>query len=166
MTPAFGFGAQVAQVEVDQETGLVEVKQMWTAHDCGTVINPRAVEGQLAGSIQMGLGYALSEQFVMDGGKTLNTNFLDYKMPNALDMPPSEVVHIETYEPEGPLGAKECGEGLASPRPRPLPMRSITPPATAARTCPSPRRRFCKACKKVSGRRGRRNRCDSRYLSK
>ena len=115
VTPAFGFGAQVALVEVDQETGLVEVKQMWTAHDCGTVINPRAVEGQLAGSIQMGLGYALSEQFVMDGGKTLNTNFLDYKMPNALDMPPSEVVHVETYEPEGPLGAKECGEGLASP---------------------------------------------------
>jgi 4-hydroxybenzoyl-CoA reductase alpha subunit len=115
VTPAFGFGAQVAQVEVDRETGLVEVQQMWTAHDCGTVINPRAVEGQLAGSIQMGLGYALSEQFVMDGGKTLNANFLDYKMPNALDMPPSEVAHVDTYEPEGPMGAKECGEGLASP---------------------------------------------------
>ncbi len=115
VTPAFGFGAQVALVEVDRETGLVEVQQMWTAHDCGTVINPRAVEGQLAGSIQMGLGYALSEQFVMDGGKTLNANFLDYKMPTALDMPPSEVVHVDTYEPEGPMGAKECGEGLASP---------------------------------------------------
>jgi 4-hydroxybenzoyl-CoA reductase alpha subunit len=115
VTPAFGFGAQVALVEVDRETGLVEVQQMWTAHDCGTVINPRGVEGQLAGSIQMGLGYALSEQFVMDGGKTLNANFLDYKMPNALDMPPSEVAHVDTYEPEGPMGAKECGEGLASP---------------------------------------------------
>lgn len=115
VTPAFGFGAQVAEVEVDRQTGLVEVKQMWTAHDCGTVINPRSVEGQLAGSIQMGLGYALSEQFVMDDGKTLNTNFLDYKMPTATDMPPSEVVHIDTYEPEGPMGAKECGEGLASP---------------------------------------------------
>jgi len=115
VTPAFGFGAQVAHVEVDRETGLVEVKQMWTAHDCGTVINPRGVEGQLAGSIQMGLGYALSEQFVMDGGKTLNTNFLDYKMPSAVDMPPSEVVHVDTYEPEGPMGAKEAGEGLASP---------------------------------------------------
>ena len=115
VTPAFGFGAQVALVEVDQETGLVEVKQMWTAHDCGTVINPRAVEGQLAGSIQMGLGYALSEQFVMDGGQTVNANFLDYKMPSALDMPPSEVAHVDTYEPEGPMGAKECGEGLASP---------------------------------------------------
>lgn len=115
VTPAFSFGAQIAQVEVDQETGLVEVKQMWTAHDIGTVVNPRAVEGQLAGSIQMGLGYALSEQFVMKDGKTLNPNFLDYKMPSALDMPPSALEHIETYEPEGPMGAKECGEGLASP---------------------------------------------------
>jgi 4-hydroxybenzoyl-CoA reductase subunit alpha len=115
VTPAFGFGAQVAEVEVDRETGIVEVKKMWTAHDCGTVINPKGVEGQLAGSIQMGLGYALSEQFVMEEGRTLNTNFLDYKMPTALDMPPGEVVHVETYEPEGPMGAKECGEGLASP---------------------------------------------------
>lgn len=115
VTPAFGFGAQVAEVEVDRQTGLVEVKQMWTAHDCGTVINPRSVEGQLAGSIQMGLGYALSEQFVMDGGRTLNTSFVDYKMPTAADMPPSQVVHVDTYEPEGPMGAKEAGEGLASP---------------------------------------------------
>ncbi len=115
VTPAFGFGAQVAEVEVDSETGKVEVKHMWTAHDCGTVINPRSVEGQLAGSIQMGLGYALSERFVMDGGTTLTTDFADYKMPMAMDMPPSEVVHVDTYEPEGPMGAKECGEGLASP---------------------------------------------------
>jgi len=63
----------------------------------------------------MGLGYALSEQFVMEGGKTLNTDFADYKMPMAMDMPPSKVVHIDTYEPEGPMGAKEAGEGLASP---------------------------------------------------
>lgn len=115
VTPAFGFGAQVAEVEVDKETGLVKVKEMWTAHDCGTVINPRSVEGQLAGSIQMGLGYALSEQFVMDGGKTINTNFADYKMPTAMDMPKSNVTHVDTYEIEGPMGAKECGEGLASP---------------------------------------------------
>ncbi|MDR3553257.1 MAG: molybdopterin-dependent oxidoreductase [Syntrophobacteraceae bacterium] len=115
VTPAFSFGAQVAEVEVDKKTGIVDVKKFWTAHDCGTVINPRAAEGQLEGSIQMGLGYALSEQFIMDGGKTLNTNFLDYKMPNAMDMPPSEVVHLDTYEPEGPMGAKEAGEGLAIP---------------------------------------------------
>ena len=63
----------------------------------------------------MGLGYALSEQFIMAEGKTLNTTFLDYKMANAMDMPPGESVCIETYEPEGPMGAKEAGEGLASP---------------------------------------------------
>ncbi|SPF50858.1 4-hydroxybenzoyl-CoA reductase subunit alpha [Syntrophobacter sp. SbD1] len=115
VTPAFSFGAQVAEVEVDKQTGIVEVKKFWTAHDCGTVVNPKAVEGQLEGAIQMGLGYTLSEQFIMDGGKTLNTHFLDYKMPNAMDMPPSEVAHIDTYEPEGPMGAKEAGEGLAIP---------------------------------------------------
>ena len=115
VTPAFSFGAQVAEVGVDKQTGIVDVKKIWTAHDCGTVVNPKAVEGQLEGSIQMGLGYALSEQFVMEGGRTLNTHFLDYKMPNAMDMPPSEVAHIDTYEPEGPMGAKEAGEGLAIP---------------------------------------------------
>ena len=115
VTPAFSFGAQVAHVAVDKETGVVQVKKMWTAHDCGTVINPMAVEGQLEGSIHMGLGYALCEQFVMDKGKTLTTTFLDYKIPTALDMPPGESVCIETYEPEGPMGAKEAGEGLASP---------------------------------------------------
>ncbi len=115
VTPAFSFGAQTAEVEVDQETGLVEVKKMCTAHDCGTVINPTSVEGQLEGSIHMGLGYALTENFVMEKGKTLNTTFLDYKIPNAMDMPPGESVCIETYEPEGPMGAKEAGEGLVSP---------------------------------------------------
>ena len=115
VTPAFSFGAQVAEVEVDQETGVVQVKKMYTAHDCGTVINPMAVEGQLEGSIHMGLGYALSEELVMEGGKTLSNTFLDYKLPTALDMPPGESVCIETYEPEGPMGAKEAGEGLASP---------------------------------------------------
>ncbi|MCF8084062.1 MAG: xanthine dehydrogenase family protein molybdopterin-binding subunit [Deltaproteobacteria bacterium] len=115
VTPAFSFGAQVAEVDVDMETGQVTVEKMWTAHDCGTVINHMAVEGQLEGSIHMGLGYALSEQFVMEEGKTLNTTFLDYKMPNAMDMPPGASVCIETYEEEGPMGAKEAGEGLVSP---------------------------------------------------
>ncbi|NLD37857.1 MAG: molybdopterin-dependent oxidoreductase [Desulfatiglans sp.] len=115
VTPAFSFGAQVAEVEVDEKTGKVEVKKMWTAHDCGTVLNPVSVEGQLEGSIHMGLGYVLSEQFAMEKGKTLNTTFLDYKMPSALDMPVSESICIETYEPEGPYGAKEAGEGLVGP---------------------------------------------------
>jgi 4-hydroxybenzoyl-CoA reductase subunit alpha len=115
VTPAFSFGTQVAQVHVDKETGIVKVEKMWTAHDCGTVINPMSVEGQLEGSIHMGLGYALSEQLIIEEGKTLNTTFLDYKIPNAMDMPPGESKCIDTYEPEGPMGAKEAGEGLVSP---------------------------------------------------
>ena len=88
---------------------------MTTAHDCGTPINPMAVEGQLEGSVHMGLGYALCEQFIMKEGKTLTTTFLDYKIPCAEDMPPGVSVHIDTYEPDGPFGAKEAGEGLVSP---------------------------------------------------
>ncbi|MCG6908884.1 MAG: xanthine dehydrogenase family protein molybdopterin-binding subunit [Deltaproteobacteria bacterium] len=115
VTPAFSFGAQVAEVDVDEQTGVVQVKQMYTAHDCGTVINPMSVEGQLQGSIHMGLGYALSEELVMEKGRTLTNTFLDYKLLTAMDMPPGESVCIETYEPDGPFGAKEAGEGLASP---------------------------------------------------
>lgn len=115
VSPAFSFGAQVAEVSVDPETGSVKVEQMYTAHDCGVAINKMAVEGQLEGAIHMGLGYTLMENFVMEGGRTLNTHFLDYKIPAAQDMPPSHYAEIETYEPEGPYGAKEAGEGLAIP---------------------------------------------------
>ncbi len=115
VTPAFSFGAQVISVSVDQETGITRVEQAWTAHDVGTVINPMAVDGQLQGSLQMALGYALSEELVHQEGKPKNPSFLDYKMPCALDMPTSEAVCIETYEPEGAMGAKEVGEGLVAP---------------------------------------------------
>ncbi len=115
VTPTFSFGAQVAEVVVDGETGLVQVEQMYTAHDCGVPLNPLAVEGQLEGSIHMGLGYALSEELVMDGPRTVNTTLLDYKMPAAEDMPASEAVEIITTDSEGPFGAKEVGEGLVSP---------------------------------------------------
>ncbi len=116
VSPAFSFGAQVAEVSVDTETGLVTVEKMYTAHDCGVPINKMAVEGQLEGAVHMGLGYALMEDLVMDDkGRTLNTSFLDYKIPAAEDMPPGESVEIDTYEPLGPFGAKEAGEGLAIP---------------------------------------------------
>ena len=115
VTPAFSFGAQVAEVNVDTETGLVAVERIYTAHDCGVPINQMAVEGQLEGSVHMGLGYALSEELKTVDGRTLNDTFLDYKIPAAEDMPPGEAEHIVTYEPEGPFGAKEAGEGLVSP---------------------------------------------------
>ncbi len=116
VTPAFSFGAQVAEVEVDEETGLVRPLKVWTAHDCGVPINKLGVEGQLDGSIHMGLGYALCEELKDDGGgRTLNTTFLDYKIPAAEDMPASECCEVITHEPAGPYGAKEAGEGLVSP---------------------------------------------------
>jgi len=115
VSPAFSFGAQVADVSVDTETGVVTVEQMYTAHDCGTEINPLLVEGQLEGSIQMSLGYALCEELHMERGRTLNTTLLDYKVPVAADMPPSRSTTVESYEPDGPFGAKEVGEGLACP---------------------------------------------------
>lgn len=115
VTPAFSFGAQVAEVEVDLETGVVSVVGMWTAHDCGVALNPQGVEGQLEGSIHMGLGYALTENLIMEEGRTLTNTFLDYKIPTALDMPPSISTTVDTYEEEGPFGAKEAGEGLVSP---------------------------------------------------
>ncbi|MBW2525091.1 MAG: molybdopterin-dependent oxidoreductase [Deltaproteobacteria bacterium] len=115
VSPAFSFGAQVAEIEADEETGVVQVQKVFTAHDVGVAINPMAVEGQLEGSIQMGLGYALSEELVMDEGRTVNVSFLDYKMPTAVDMPASESVEVDTFEPKGPFGAKEAGEGLVSP---------------------------------------------------
>ena len=114
-TPAYSFGAQVAEVDVDPDTGVVTVERISTAHDCGTVINPLAVEGQLEGAIQMGLGYTLCEQFAMKDGKTLNANFLDYKVPSAEDMPKIVSYKVDTYEKEGPFGAKEVGEGLVIP---------------------------------------------------
>jgi 4-hydroxybenzoyl-CoA reductase subunit alpha len=116
VSPAFAFGAQVAEVGVDEETGKVTLLHVTTAHDCGQVINRHGVEGQLEGAFVMGQGYALSEDLVTDEGKVLNPSFVDYKLPRATDVPDSfESLLVETYEPEGPFGAKEAGEGLTNP---------------------------------------------------
>ncbi len=113
----YTFGAQVAEVEVDPETGAVRVVDVVTAHDCGRAINPMAVEGQLEGSIAMGMGWTLTEDLAMEDGRVLNPSFLDYKMPTALDVPDIHVEHIVADDPEGPFGAKEAGEGTLPPTP-------------------------------------------------
>ncbi|MFQ5825904.1 MAG: xanthine dehydrogenase family protein molybdopterin-binding subunit, partial [Dehalococcoidia bacterium] len=115
VSPAFAFGVQVAEVEVDRETGQVRVLKTTTAHDCGMPINPMAVEGQLEGSVHMGLGQALFEQEVTEKGRVANPSFLDYQMATAPDMPQIEMIEVRTDEPEGPFGAKEAGEGLVGP---------------------------------------------------
>ena len=116
VSPAYSFGAQVAEVEVDEETGKVTLLQVTTAHDCGQVINELGVEGQLEGAFVMGQGYTLSENLVTDQGKILNPSFVDYKLMRAPDVPENFTsLMVETYEPEGPFGAKEAGEGLTNP---------------------------------------------------
>ena len=115
-SPAFGCSAQIAEVEVDLETGEVTVLKVTGAHDCGFAINKTMVEGQMQGSISMGLGEALMEEIMYDRcGNVLNTNLAEYKIPTSLDMPPLQSIIVETIEPNGPFGAKEVGEGAIMP---------------------------------------------------
>lgn len=112
MAPSYLFAAQVAEVEVDTETGQVEVLKMVAAHDVGKAINPMQVEGQIEGALHHGIGYGLTEEVVSDKttGRVLNPNFLDYKILSALDMPKVETIIVEPIDPNGPFGAKGCGE--------------------------------------------------------
>jgi 4-hydroxybenzoyl-CoA reductase subunit alpha len=115
-SPAFGCSAQVAEVSVDLETGEVTVERITGAHDCGFAINRTQVEGQMQGSMMMGLGEALMEQVQYDQkGRIVNANLAEYKIPTALDMPHLEAIIVESHEPHGPYGAKEVGEGAIMP---------------------------------------------------
>ena len=115
LSPSYSFGACIAEVNVDKTTGKVEVLNIWGAHDCGKALNPLAVEGQLEGSWHMGIGQALSEEMKYFNGLLLNNNFADYKIPTSLDTPEIDTSIIESGDPEGPFGAKECGEGALHP---------------------------------------------------
>ncbi len=115
LSPSYSFGACVAEVNVDIKTGHVKILNVWGAHDCGKALNPLAVEGQLEGSWHMGIGQALSEEMKYYNGLLVNNNFLDYKIPTTLDTPDIHTNIIETIDPEGPFGAKECGEGALHP---------------------------------------------------
>ena len=115
LSPSYTFGAVITEVIVDQETGHVKVENVWGAHDVGKALNPLAVEGQLEGSWHMGLGQAMSEQMKYYKGLLVNANLVDYKIPTTKDTPPIHTNYIETGDPEGPFGAKECGEGAIHP---------------------------------------------------
>lgn len=115
ISPAYSFGVQAVEVEVDPETGRYRLNKVTTAHESGTVINPVGIEGQLEGAIMMAGGYGFCEDQPMDGGNILNPSIADYKLIRALDMPETEILEVHTYEPEGPFGAKEAGEGLTNP---------------------------------------------------
>jgi 4-hydroxybenzoyl-CoA reductase subunit alpha len=107
----FSYAAQVIEVAVDEATGQLRVVQVWSAHDCGRAINPLAVEGQVQGGVWMGLGQALCEQTRYHEGLPLTPNFLDYRIPTAVESPPVQVTLVESIDPLGPFGAKEASEG-------------------------------------------------------
>jgi CO/xanthine dehydrogenase Mo-binding subunit len=110
------YATQIAEVEVDDETGEVSVLRVVAAHDCGTPINPMLVEGQVQGGIAMGLGFALQEEMLFDGeGRQRNATLCDYIVPTALDMPEIEVTIVESHDPTGPFGAKGVGEPTSVP---------------------------------------------------
>jgi len=109
--PSIPVSAQVAEVEVDRETGQVRVLRLVCAQDVGLAINPMSVEGQIEGSASHGIGYALSEEYVFGSdGCLLNDGFRDFRMPTALDHPEFDVVLIEDRKDSGPYGAKGVGE--------------------------------------------------------
>jgi 4-hydroxybenzoyl-CoA reductase subunit alpha len=111
-SPAYGCSAQVVELSVDEGTGRIIIDKMVDAHDCGQAINRTSVEGQMQGSLSMGMGEALFEEVKFDDkGRILNADLAEYKIPSALDMPPTEVIVVESNEPNGPFGAKEVGEG-------------------------------------------------------
>ncbi len=108
----YTFGVQAVEVEVDEDTGQVEVLQVWSAHDVGRAINPNMVEGQVQGGVVQGLGLALTEEMVWeDDGRLANPTMMDYKIPGILDSPDRITsIILETPEPTGPYGAKGVGE--------------------------------------------------------
>jgi 4-hydroxybenzoyl-CoA reductase subunit alpha len=110
-SPAYSYSAQVAEVSVDEDTGEVTVHKVWAAHDCGRALNPVSVEGQIIGSVWMGMGQALTEEMVWKDGMLMNPGLLEYRSPSSVESPEIEPVIVESVDPEGPFGAKECSEG-------------------------------------------------------
>ena len=110
-SPSYSYSAQVAEVSVDPETGHVRVENIVVAHDCGRALNPLAVEGQVIGSVYMGMGQALQEEMSWRNGRLMNPTLLEYRIPTTLETPNIDCIIVESHDPEGPFGAKEAGEG-------------------------------------------------------
>jgi 4-hydroxybenzoyl-CoA reductase subunit alpha len=112
---SYGFEAQIAEVEVNIETGEVRLVKMWDAHDIGKAINPQSVEAQIEGSLAMGIGYTFFEDLQFKNGRVANPNFANYRLPRSIGTPEMETILIETLDPEGPFGAKGMGEASLLP---------------------------------------------------
>ncbi|MBX7196905.1 MAG: xanthine dehydrogenase family protein molybdopterin-binding subunit [Sandaracinaceae bacterium] len=115
-SPAYSFTAHVAEVSVDERSGVVTVENIWVAHDCGRALHPIHVMGQMEGSAYMGFGEALMESHTFHAnGLHRGPSLLDYKLPTTLDTPAVHASIVEANEPGGPYGAKEVGEGPLHP---------------------------------------------------
>lgn len=112
---SYVFGAQIAEVEVDLDTGEVQVLGVWAAHDVGRVVNPQQVEGQIEGGIVMGLGHALMEEYLQQDGQVTTPGFAKYILPTAVDIPNIHSVLISEPDPITPLGVKGIGEPCITP---------------------------------------------------
>jgi aerobic carbon-monoxide dehydrogenase large subunit len=103
---------------VDLESGLVSLESYIVAHDCGTVLNPMLLDGQVHGGVAQGLGNALTEELHYDAdGQLLTSTYLDYLIPGATEVPSMETLHLETPSPHNPEGIKGAGEGGTIPVP-------------------------------------------------
>ena len=112
-TKSYSFAAHFVEVQVDTETGQIDVLQVIPVHEIGKVIHPIGAAGQIEGGIQQGIGHTLTENYVIDlnSGRSLNAGFVDYKMPLSMDMPPIKTIILESApDPGGPFGAKGVGE--------------------------------------------------------
>jgi CO/xanthine dehydrogenase Mo-binding subunit len=108
--PGWKYAAQAVEIEVDQETGMIKVRKIASAHDVGKSLNPISVRGQIVGGVVMGLGYALHERLQFEEGRVINATFMDYKIPCSQQIPEIVSIAVEVPLPEGPFGAKGIGE--------------------------------------------------------
>jgi CO/xanthine dehydrogenase Mo-binding subunit len=113
VSAAYAWATQVVEIEVDTDTGVVRLLEVWAAHDVGRVLNQLGIEGQIEGGIIMGQGYALTEDMIMVDGHLKNAGFRDYKLVTAPEIPEMTVAFVETMDGEGPQGAKGVGEAPA-----------------------------------------------------
>ena len=114
-SPCYSYSACVVELTVDEDTGWIELDDVWIAHDVGRSLNPLLVEGQVEGSVYMGIGEALMEAQVFRKGLHKQPSMLDYKTPTTLETPEIHTLVVETDDPEGPFGAKEAGQGPLLP---------------------------------------------------
>jgi CO/xanthine dehydrogenase Mo-binding subunit len=114
-SPCYSYSACVVELTVDEDTGWIELGEIWIAHDVGRALNPLLVEGQVEGSVYMGIGEALMEAQVFRKGLHKHPSMLEYKSPTTLETPEIHTFLVETDDPEGPFGAKEAGQGPLLP---------------------------------------------------